>query len=626
MTDGAFERSGDRSLYWTLSFYIDRDTVSQLLGAAPTPAQLRMFQTGYRDSRKLRDAIEPLFNDIADRERLGAIDDFLLSTPCPMAGEEVTIEAPDVIEWKTEGTTFRSSPPGLARPRTMRMRRFWYAHLNGAYSHHMSFRVDYEHDIGDFYFLSLLHKAAAPKEFEVHPRDTPWRPTEEGSGLFPAENLFVTDAKGVRQTLWRFLAAQVETDASDLFGALAAQFAKPAPKGWQMSFDQLVRHAPFIEVPGLSMPTARFMFFFQDEVLFKRLLPPINPQTGARPSRTSLVQEPCYAPYSKKIQQLIEARPSGEKVELDAAYWDWAIHRKDYGDISEAQLAKIRETIPAFEPQRRDCLQYLFLAGFNQNIVDFMNQDASEILDSTDPIYPTDLQSDESFFVRFANPRALITYVQNSRSLETGNDYIGTCPYAFLIHVVSLHNEFLARDYEAKTFALVDGVRKLNESRKLKRAADRFYDFRMSTYSDYVRFRYGNVFRYDTERDVFLKMEELRGTTRKEGFLEVLVTNTESQTRDLEARISKGEEQTVSLTLGALGLFGLFQLMFQWAVVFGEDSKVRASWTWPFFTPAPGGEAGALTLATLYLSIGFTALIALAGAFALYAFIRRQFR
>ena len=33
----------------------------------------------------------------------------------------------------------------------------------------------------------------------------------------------------------------------------------------------------------------------------------------------------------------------------------------------------------------------------------------------------------------------MITYVPKSRSLETGNDYIGACPYAFLIHALALH-------------------------------------------------------------------------------------------------------------------------------------------------------------------------------------------
>lgn len=41
-----------------------------------------------------------------------------------------------------------------------------------------------------------------------------------------------------------------------------------------------------------------------------------------------------------------------------------------------------------------------------------------------------------------------------------GNDYIGTCPYAFLIHVLSLHNEFLARESERITAEAVESLGK----------------------------------------------------------------------------------------------------------------------------------------------------------------------
>jgi hypothetical protein len=609
-----FETTRDRSLYWTLSLYVDREAVERVLGAPPDATTMRRFQARYLASQRLRDAIEPLFNDIADRERLGSVDDFLLDTPGPLHGEDLTAEGPDHIDWETEGVRFRSYPPGLARPRPMRLRRFWYAHLNGAFSYHLSFRIDYEHAIGDFYFLSLLQKAAAPKEFSVKPRDGPaWGPTDAGSGLFPAENLFLTDAAAVRDTFWRLVARRFEDDAAHLFRELATHLKRPAPDAGELAFKKLVRHSPFIEVPGLDMPMSRFMFFFRDARLFKRLLPPVDPETGRRASRALLVQEECYAPYPARIQAALDALPPGSQrsVTLDDAYWDWAATRPEYASLTGDEIERLRREKPAFEENRADCLQYLFLSGFNQNIIDFMNQDASEVLDSTDPIYPTPDQNEESFFVRFANPRALITFVQNSRSLEAGNDYIGTCPYAFLIHVVSMHNEFLARDYEAKTFELVAAVRDLNERRRYAKAADAFYKFRMTTYAEQVQHRYGAIFRYDTEQAVFEKLEALRGTTRKAAFLESLVQNAESQTRDLEARITKSDEQAIGFALGALGLFGLFQLMFQWADVLGEQGSLRASWSWPFIRAAEGGFrlSDWIAVIALDLSVVFTAVL-----------------
>lgn len=179
--------------------------------------------------------------------------------------------------------------------------------------------------------------------------------------------------------------------------------------------------------------------------------------------------------------------------------------------------------IPAYQTGRADCLDYLFLAGFNQNIIDWLNQDTSEILDSIDPIYPTeDVQADERFFVRFANHRGMITYVSKSRSLEIGNDYIGTCPYAFLIHVLALHNEFLARDHEQRSAkeiewidAEVQALRNTPISQDLRarslKLETAINDLKLDSYRKYERHRYLNIFRYDTESAVFEKLAKLRG-------------------------------------------------------------------------------------------------------------------
>jgi hypothetical protein len=255
------------------------------------------------------------------------------------------------------------------------------------------------------------------------------------------------------------------------------------------------------------------------------------------------------------------------------------------------------------------------MAGFNQNIIDFMNQDPSEILDSTDPIYPaTEEQATERKFVRFANPRALTTYVEKARSLEAANDYIGTCPYAFMIHVVSMHNEFMTREYEAAAFKLIDRVETLGQKGRLKRAAEAFYAFRTGDYAGYYRDRYMNVFRYDTEAEVFEKMTRLRGIGRRNDYIERLISNMESQTRDREARIAKKDETSMSLLLGALGVFGFFQLAMMWADKLRDlkrDDGVEVSLGWaPPFLELSGGNLdqpwNGFSVFVLYASMGFT--------------------
>ncbi|MEQ9505986.1 MAG: hypothetical protein RLO80_06915 [Hyphomonas sp.] len=619
-----FEECEDRSLYFTLSLYISEKKVTAAMGRPLAPEMLRRFQPGYRSSKRLRDAVEPLFNDIADRERLGAVDDFLLDTLCPRAGEFIEVTAPAEIEWMTEGRRFIATPPGLGKTRLLRVRRFWYTHANGAIGYHLSFRYNYDHTPGDFYFLSLIQKLAAPKEFSAPERpegSPPIRPTDEITGLAPLDLIKVKGDAGKTESFWQYVRDVFEADAGDLFTKLKAAF--PAAKGAKTiepAFGNLVSEAPFIEVPGLMMPVSRLMFFFEDKTFFRRLLPEPDPETGQIPPRTMMVQEGCYLPYQEKLEGLNpKTQVDVPEVRLGDDYWHWVIHRPDYDQFTDEQIAAGRKAIPAMEDRRRqDCLQYLFVAGFNQNIIDFMNQDPSEILDSTDPIYPAnEEQAAERKFARFANPRALITYVEKARSLEAANDFIGTCPYAFMIHAVSMHNEFMTREYEASAFEVIGRVEDAGNKGRLKEAAEAFYAFRTGDYAAYYRDRYMNVFRYDTESEVFEKMTQLRGIGRRNDYIERLISNMESQTRDREARINKRDENAMNLMLGALGLFGFFQLTFQWSTTLDtKDGMVTdepsLDWTPPFvhldgldWSSASGMIAGA----TFYASALFTAIL-----------------
>ena len=627
LTDNAledFEECEDRSLYFTLSLYISEKKVRQALGRHLDPETLRDFQPDYRGSKRLRDAVEPLFNDIADRERLGAVDDFLLDTLCPRAGEFLDVTTPDEIEWTTEGRRFIAKPPELAKTRVMRVRRFWYTHANGAVGYHLSFRYNYEHTPGDFYFLSLIQKLAAPKEFAAAPRpkgSAPIRATDAVTGLAPLDLIKVKGDSGKTLSFWQYVRDVFDADAGDLFAQLKAKLPAAQPAGTLMpTFDNLVPVAPFIEVPGLDMPVSRLMFFFEDKTFFRRLLPEPDPATGKPPPRTMMVQEGCYLPYQEKLEDLNpKTKVDAPIVRLADEYWNWVITRPDYDAFTDEQIAAGRKAIPAMEDRRRqDCLQYLFVAGFNQNIIDFMNQDPSEILDSTDPIFPaTEEQISQRKFVRFANPRALISYVEKARSLEAANDFIGTCPYAFMIHVVSMHNDFMTREYEASAFDLIGRVEDFGNRGRLKDAAEAFYAFRTGEYAAYYRDRYMNVFRYDTESDVYEKMTELRGIGRRSDYIERLISNMESQTRDREARINKRDENAMNLMLGALGLFGFFQLTFQWSTTLSPSSGVLSgepglSWA-PPFVHLPGldwsNTSEMIAGATFYLSATFSAIL-----------------
>jgi hypothetical protein len=548
-----WDRREDKTLYWTLSLHIDRSRLPERFHAQFHPGNKHVVQSRYRDTIALRDAIEPLFNDIADRERLSEVGDYLLDVPGARQGEWIEIAIPDAVEWTTEGTHFVAEL-GRQSPRLLRCRQFWYVHMNGSLSYHTSFCLKYQHTPADFYFISLLQKILAPKEFSGKPAPagaaTAARPAaigvnDEKTGIFPLDKVLTRPlgeaAKEVQAfaPFWHFMRRRFDAHAKDLFGAFDIKIKDEHGRTTAEFFRTLVVSDPFIEVPGLKMPRARVLFLFDDKTFFRYLLP-LPAEDGRRQSRRDFVKDEYFDSFKEWVQQEQGKSTGDPTVRLTQAYLD---------EVYEVA------------PQQ---LRYLFLSGFIQNIVDFMNQDASEVLDSTDPVYPaTPEQEEESFFIRYASQRSITQFVPGSRSLNIGNDFIGTCPYVFLVHVLAMHNEFLVRDYERQTEALTLDIETSNAEQRLSRAADRFYAFRTGDYTKYQKYKYANVFRYDTERDLFEAVEARRGTHRKDEYLNSIVTNLEAQTRDLEGRLRSKVDRQFSLLLAAVGVFSVLQVLYQ---------------------------------------------------------------
>jgi hypothetical protein len=721
-----FESAEDGTVYWTLSLYIEADKVAAALGKRPgervEPGVFRRAQRSHLPSLALRNAIDPLMNDIADREVLGEVQEYLLAATEEDAAdlasatekirryEDLTFSMPNTVSWMTEGVLFETAPKGLDDDRLVRLRRFWLSHNNGAVSYHLSFShfygdyIDAEgearsgHDPSTYYFLSMLQKLAAPKEYALDPevlKPTPAAPEpfvtvfqKRTLEIDPLDRITVhpTGGEGEPETFWPFVKARFERDVATLFKRLASAggFLEPVD-GFASEMLDLV---PFMEVPGLRMPQSRFMFMLHDERFFDRLMP-LHPETGENAPRKLMVQQACYDPYQTRIRGMMEAAAAAKQkaVRLDPDYWDWVTNRPEYevalaegaftcaasptdgqassqpvnsmGDLVVAMHAgacvesrkssgsesvcPISHNIPAFEAGRADCLDYLFLAGFNQNIIDFMNQDTSEILDGIDPIYPdSSEQSDERFFVRYANHRAMITYVPKSRSLEIGNDYIGACPYAFLIHALALHNEFLAREHEAKSLARIvrikamiagdplpdtEIIRELQLREPLDRG-DRFNQAeiainqaKLAEFDQYEHFRYSNPFRYDTERVVFQKMEELRGVSRKTLALSRAIKSLEDHARDLQRRHQKQVEDAASrrsgwlnILLGGTGVFGAGQMIY-WIgeKTAGDSSDPAKPLTLPFLNMQADASVGhrIMSMTEAAMSVALTLFILL---------------
>ncbi len=249
---------------------------------------------------------------------------------------------------------------------------------------------------------------------------------------------------------------------------------------------------------------------------------------------------------------------------------------------------------PAEADPRFD-IRYYFLSGFFQNIIDFLNQDASEILDGTDPIYPqSDQQQDEAFFVCYANGRSVYEVVERSRSLEAGIDYIGICPYLFLVHLMALHNEFVIRRYEMETKQIQDRFDKDDLTRhgnlrqlihsiqneafggapvsvgEINKATSRFYEFRYRAFTVFTRNLYDNTFRYDTERDIFTELSKIRGTTSRLARCQSIAEGIDTTMQDLEEDKRYREQnniresdQRLQILVFFVGLVSIMQVLFQ---------------------------------------------------------------
>lgn len=499
--------------------------------------------TDYQDSRRLGHAIEPLFNDIADRQRGLFVQDFLLDTPSEPRrsgdsdGEnvcdEIELSFPGQVRWDTEGDRFAlalSAPVRLAA----RCRAFWVAHSNTALTYHLSLELAYAHDHAHYYALSLLQKAVAPSE------GTHWIDGEDGLRVH-------SRATGAALPLSGYAAAMFERHAASLLAGVRVALARrgiemaaPAREGglWQ-------RLLPDDTPPGAPAPAAgtlrcRSVVLLQDPYLFALL----RPQLRAR------------------LHDMVPVRP--------ARGGDGRQH------YEEADLHPSR-----CPPEHLD---YYFISGFLQNIVDFLRQDVSEIQDGTDPIYPpVGIDDADSHFLVYATQGAVYEVVAGSRSLEVGRGWIGTCPYLFLVHLMTMHNESLVRRYEGMVRALIgqlerDGLLHADavdsgraySTHVADEAFEAFRRFRLDTFNHIARHRYFNVLRYDTEREFYESIETVRGINQREEYWARVVGELEQTVDDLRGNETQKSEKFLERVLFYVAFLGMLQVVFQ-LIDFGFD-------------------------------------------------------
>ena len=162
-----------------------------------------------------------------------------------------------------------------------------------------------------FYFLSLLQKLAAPKEFMLGEEQLAALIDADGSetflnpflghttGIDPLDRIAVVHA-GTKtgSTFWQFVRGQFVGDARLLLGEV---FGLATPDDAVLA--SLPRMTEVIEVPGLMLPRCRYLFHIDDERIFNRLLP-VDPVSQEELARKRVVREQCFVPFRDMIDEM----------------------------------------------------------------------------------------------------------------------------------------------------------------------------------------------------------------------------------------------------------------------------------------------------------------------------------
>ena len=194
--------------------------------------------------------------------------------------------------------------------------------------------------------------------------------------------------------------------------------------------------------------------------------------------------------------------------------------------------------------------------------------------------------------------------------------------------MLSLHNEFLARDFEGDALGDLEKINQelsretlcVHHKKDGHRKADyqeiarRINRLKISRYRIFEQFRYINVFRYDTERDVFAELEQLRGVDRKKTALDLALASLEDHTDDLEDQRREQDrdkqarqERRLAAILFVLALLGFGDFLFK---VADYLEKYPAFWKLDFETWAPFWDTLALLAYTaLFLVAAIVAVI-----------------
>jgi len=161
---------------------------------------------------------------------------------------------------------------------------------------------------------------------------------------------------------------------------------------------------------------------------------------------------------------------------------------------------------------------------------------------------------------------------------------------------MALHNEFLVRTYELETTEVQDklsdpGLTKygglqallnrragrLTKTSELQKVTQPFYAFRYKAFAVYKRHLYLNTLRYDTERDVFEKLQQIRSTEPRPRRCDDITAGLDKTIQDIEEDRRYQEQQRraesdriLNFAVFGVALFSAFQVLYVIADKIGD--------------------------------------------------------
>jgi hypothetical protein len=292
-----------------------------------------------------------------------------------------------------------------------------------------------------------------------------------------------------------------------------------------------------------------------DEFISHRLHALANPSDGNKRARFGTSHAPDYCDVFRGIIWPTR-RNKGWPKPKDGNETNFASFR--FGDLQSAtceivefsEFDKLQQYV--LDAKRYEAKSDSFgkgLAGLAQNVIDFDDQDSSEVSDSL--FYGDNVAG----CTDFVSARSTVVFNKQSRAFERMKNFIGGEPYFYFTVLAALYNEFLTNRAANALSKLQPGM--LIGASPLKSTKAEL-ESRYEIFVAHLRPMIPNLFRYNVESTLFKKIHERRGIASRQEMIERELTRYETIAHDFEGLNLQRSNAQFNLLVIVLALWSAF--------------------------------------------------------------------